>query len=68
MCGRPPCSIAAGSQYGASKLAKLRVPVARSTRLPRNDSFHGYAAENAGDRITKIADSVTAGAPCAATP
>src|SRR3989338_5114572 len=41
MVGRPPCSMAAGSQYGVSKLVKLRVPVARSTRLPRKLSFHG---------------------------
>lgn len=57
-CGRPPCSNASGSQYGASNVTKLRVPVARSTRLPRSDSFHGYAAENPGERTTKMADSV----------
>ncbi|MNY66339.1 hypothetical protein D3C86_2037490 [compost metagenome] len=39
--GRPPCSISAGSQYLVSKTAKLRCPVARSTRLPRKASFQG---------------------------
>jgi hypothetical protein len=39
--GRPPCNRASASQYLESKLVKLRAPVARSTRLPRNASFHG---------------------------
>ena len=39
--GRPPSSRAAGSQYLASNTAKLRWPVARSTRLPKKANFHG---------------------------
>ncbi len=56
--GRPPSSVAAGSQYSESKLVKVRAPVARSTRLPSRLSFQGNAAENDSERMMKIADSV----------
>jgi hypothetical protein len=46
----------------------VRTPVSRSTRLPRKVNFHGKAAEKAGERMMKIADSVNAGAPGAFTP